>query len=106
MNRTVGAKPWSPFLVALVSALTAAAFGRPPAPPPFSRFALFEQVLSPGYGYLYVSDGTALAYQLLLPDPDSGVTARIPSSSTIRATSRRCASTTAWTGNFCPGVMQ
>lgn len=29
---------------------------------------LYDQVLTPGYGYFYVSDGTALAYQLLLPD--------------------------------------
>lgn len=70
MKRTVGAKPWMSFLVALVSALTAAAFGPPAGAAAVSPDALFEQVLSPGYGYLYVSDGTALAYQLLLPDPD------------------------------------
>lgn len=38
----------------------------PDTPPDAS---LFEQTLTPGYGYLQVRDGTLLAYQLLLPDP-------------------------------------
>lgn len=29
---------------------------------------LYSQTLTPGYGYFYVSDGTPMAYQLLLPD--------------------------------------
>lgn len=67
MNRCVGGK-LSLFLVWTVGLWLGASLAAPAASAGAVPVSLYEQVLTPGYGYFYVSDGTALAYQLLLPD--------------------------------------